>query len=232
MVSEVLDEKGNVANVTRTETEATLVAADERGYALRVESTIEVAGRRFASQPQVVKHGYYGEAPGETVTLKKLGAAELAIGGRAVLCEVRQVVFHGAEGERISTIHYSSEIPPYQLRRETVLAGQTEDQRQTTLVETVALDLPQKVLGQLQPAAFLKTTRKSPLGTKVTVEVHSDEVPGGVVSHSANETDASGRIVRRSTLELIDYAVGGHPPEADPVTRRRRFSRNRQRGMD
>src|SRR5687768_11687188 len=51
VVTETLDDKGEVANVTRTETRTTLVAADERGYSLRIESTVEVAGKRFASQP-------------------------------------------------------------------------------------------------------------------------------------------------------------------------------------
>ena len=32
-------------------------------------------------------------------------------------------------------------------------------------------------------------------------------MPGGVVAHWASETDHSGRVVRRSTLELIDYGL-------------------------
>ena len=66
----------------------------------------------------------------------------------------------------------------------------------------------------------------------MTVEVHCDSVPGGVVSHSSGDTDANGKTIRRSTLELIDYAIGGHPATADPVTKRRMFNRSRPRRMN
>ena len=65
-------------------------------------------------------------------------------------------------------------------------------------------------------------------GIKVTLEVHVDDVPGGVISHSASETDAVGRTVRRSTLELLDYAIGGQEQSPDPAVRRR-FHRSRPR---
>jgi hypothetical protein len=221
VVTETLDANGQVASVTRTETRTTLLTADARGYKLRIESTVEVAGKRFAAQPQVVKHGYFGEPEGQSVEVKELGAAELQIDGRAVASDVRQATYESDGVKRTSTIHYSSDVSPYQLRRETVTEATAEVQRSTTLVETIALNLPQKVHGQVRPAAYLKTTRKTPQGTKVTVEIHCDDIPGGVVGHSANETDASSRVVRRSTLELIDYGIGGHAPTADPVTRRR-----------
>jgi hypothetical protein len=232
VVSETLDDKGIVANVIRTETRTTLVAADAQGYSLRIESTVEVAGKRFASQPQIVKHGYYGESAGQPVTVKKLADEELVIDGRSVPSEVRQATFAADGVTRSSKIYFSSKISPYQLRRETTTEGVPEEQGIKTTVETVALGLPQKVLSEVQPAAYVKTTRQSPQGTKVTLEVHCDNVPGGVVSHSSSDTDASGNTIRRSTLELIDYAIGGHPATADPTTRRRAFTRQRPRRMN
>jgi hypothetical protein len=221
VVSETLDENGTVAGVIRTETRTTLLSVDREGYSLRIESTVEVAGKRFASQPQIVKHGYYGETVGQPVTVKKLGEAEVTIDGRTVSSELRQARYDADGEKRVSMIYYSSRISPYQLRRETTTEGLPEDQGSKTTVETVALNMPEKVLGEIRTGAVVKTTRKSPQGTKVTLEVQCDHVPGGVVSHSASETDASGRTIRRSTLELIDYAIGGHPVDADPVTKRR-----------
>jgi len=229
VVSETLDERGIVANVIRTETRTTLVAADAQGYSLRIESTVEVAGKRFASQPQIVKHGYYGETAGQSVTVTKLADEELVIDGRSLPSEVRQATFEADGVTRVSKI-YSSRTSPYQLRRETTTEGLPQEQGVTTTVETVAIGLPQKVLNEVQPAAYMKTTRKGPQGTKVTLEVHCDNVPGGVVSHSSSDTDPSGNTIRRSTLELIDYAIGGHPATADPATRRR--ARQRPRRMN
>jgi hypothetical protein len=232
VVSETLDAKGNVANIIRTETKTTLIAVDNESYSLRVESTVEVAGKRFASQPQIVKHGYYGETAGEPVAVKRLADEEVLIGGRGVPSEVRQATFDADGVKRSSKIYYSSTVSPYQLRRETTTDGLPEDQAITTLVETVATGMPLKVLNDNQPVSYIKTTRKSPQGTKVTLEAHCDNVPGGVVTHTSSESDAGGQTARRSTLELIDYAIGSHPVTADPVTRRRPFSRPRPRRMN
>src|SRR4029453_8953040 len=176
---------------------------------LRIESTVDVAGKRFTSQPQLVKHGYYGESAGQAVMVKKLADEDVVIDGRSVPSEVRQATFEADGGTRTSKIYISRRVRPYQLRRETTTEGVPEDQTVRTTVETVAIGLPQKVLNEVYPAAYIKTTRKGPQGTKVTLEIHCDNVPGGVVSHSSSDTDASGKTVRRSTLELIDFALGG-----------------------
>ena len=221
VTSETLDDKGTVAAVLLTETKTTLLSVDRDGYSLRIESFVEIAGKRFASLPQIVKHGFYGETAGQPVTVKKLGDVEVTIDGQSVKSELRQASYEADGQRRVSTIHYSSTVPPYQLKRETTTEGLPEDQANLTTVDTIALNLPQRVLGGIQAGAVVKTTRSSPQGTKVTLEVHCENVPGGVVSHSASETDASGRTTRRSTLELIDYAIGGHPVDTDPVGRRR-----------
>jgi hypothetical protein len=218
--------------VIRTETKTTLVAADARGYSLRVESTVDVAGKRFTSQPQLVKHGYYGETAGQNVTVKKLDDEDLEIGGRTVPSEVRQATYEAEGVTRTSKIFISTRIPPYQLRRETTTAGVPDAQAVKTTVETVAIGMPHRVLSEVQAAAYVKTTRTSPQGSKVTLEVHCQNVPGGVVSHSASETDTAGSTIRRSTLELIDYGIGGHPTTADPVTRRRAHTRRAMRRMN
>ncbi len=231
MVSETLDANGQVANVIRTETRTTLVAVDDLGYSLRIESTVDVAGKRFASQPQIVKHGYYGESSGKPVAVKQLPGEDVVIGGRAVPSEVQEATYEAEGGTRTSKIYISKRVSPYQLRRETTTEGVQVEQAVRTTVDTVAIGMPQKVLNEIRPAAYMKTTRISPQGTKETLEVHCDNVPGGVVSHSSRDSDASGNTVRRSTLELIDFAVGGHPATADPVTRRRAH-RQRPRRMN
>jgi hypothetical protein len=227
VTSEVLDAKGQVANITKTETKTTLVHTDKTGYTLRFEVTVEVAGRRFASVPQTVKHGFNGETPGQPVTVKKLGDSQLAIDGRLVPCELRQSVVEADGVKRVSTIHYSSHIAPYQLRRETAPEDVPEEKRATTLVEIVALGLPQRVLDELATANYVKTTHKHPQGTKVTLEVQCDDVPGGVVSHWASETDLDGKTTRRSTLELIDYEIL-EPKTTDMSYGKRQWRRHRR----
>ena len=232
VVSETLDAEGRVANITMTETRTTLVASDASNYTLRIDTTVEVAGRRFASVPQLVKHGYYGESPGQPVSVKDLGESQLALDGRLVACELRQAVIESDGVKRVSKIHYSSTVPPYQLRRETTAEDVSDEKKTTTLVEIVSLDLPQRVVGEIKKASYVKTTHKQGAGTKVTLEVQCDDVPGGVVSHWASETDSAGKTIRRSTLELVDYEIPEPKKGELSYGRRRGFHRRAARRMD
>jgi hypothetical protein len=204
---ESLDDKGKVASITVTDTTTKLVAVDDSGFSLKADSTVTVAGQRIASTSPTTKYGFYGESAGQTPVVKRAADASLTIDGRAIPCEVRQVSLAGDSGKLISTLYYSSEFPPFVLRRETSLEGAPEEKHNATLVEVVALDLPQRVRGELKQASYIKTTQKLPKTTKVTLEVHCDDVPGGVVAHWASEADPAGRVVRRSMLELINYEV-------------------------
>jgi hypothetical protein len=219
--SESLDDKGHVVNVTTTETKTTLVAVDHASYTLRTDATVDVASRRVTTAAQTTKHGFYGETPGQAIDVKRAADASLTIDGRSIPCEVRQVTLAADSGKLISTLYYSDELPPFVLRRETALEAVAEEKRNSTLVEVVALDLPQRIRGELKQASYVKTTQKLPHGSKVTLEVHCDEVPGGVTAHWASETDESGRVVRRSTLELVEYSLPSPAGQPQPMLFRR-----------
>jgi hypothetical protein len=203
--SETLDTSGRVTNITITDTRTSLTAADANSYTLRSEISVDVAGRRIATTPKVAKYGYYGEPAGQGLSVKRLADAALAIDGRQIPCEVRQVAFESDGGKLASTLHYSADLAPFVLRRETKLEG--GEDRHSSLVEVVALDLPQRIRGELKQCSYVKTTQKLAQGQKVTLEVHCDDVPGAVAAHWASETDAAGRVVRRSTLELVGYGL-------------------------
>jgi hypothetical protein len=205
--SETLDEKGQLANTTRIETRTTLMAVDDASYSLRSDIIVDVAGRRISMTPQTARHGFYGEPAGRPLAIKELGEAPVTIDGRAIPCEVRQVAVEIDGGKLTSTLHYTSLVAPFVLRKETSLEVTADEKRNSSLVEVIALDLPQRVRGEIRPAMYVKTTQNLPQGKKVTLEVHCDDVPGGVVAHWASETDATGRVVRRSTLELLDYSL-------------------------
>ena len=54
----------------------------------------------------------------------------------------------------------------------------------------------------------IKTVHTQDKLITITDEVYCPDVPGGVIAHTSKTTDQAGDIVRRSTLELIDYAIG------------------------
>jgi hypothetical protein len=51
-------------------------------------------------------------------------------------------------------------------------------------------------------------------------------VPGGIVAHSSKELDADGHLIRRSTLEVVDY---GLEPDRRIFPRLHPFKRNGRR---
>jgi hypothetical protein len=218
---ESLDDKGHVTSVTTTETRSTLTSKDDSSYTLQTTANVDVASRRITGTPQTVKYGYYGEAAGQTLGIKRVGETSLTIDGRSIPCEVRQLVISGESGKQISSLFYTDQLPPFVLRRETSVEGAAEEQQNSSLVEVVALDLPQRIRGELKSASYIKTTQKLPRGSKVTLEVHCDDVPGSVTTHWASELDAAGRAVRRSTLELLDYGLPAAAGPSQPAVIRR-----------
>jgi len=230
--SETLDDKGRLLSTTRTDTRTTLLAADATSYTLRSDITVEVAGRRIAMTPQTARHGYYGEPAGKAVAVKLLGDEPVTIDGRAIDCEVRQIAVETDSGKLTSKLYYTSAVAPFVLRRESSLAAPAAEKRNSSLVEVIALDLPKQVRGEIKPCMFVKTTQNLPQGTRVTLEVQCDDVPGGVVSHNSSETDVAGRVVRRSTLEILDHGLPVVMGKAVPLPRRPHRAKAAARRME
>lgn len=232
--SQALDEKGQVLSESITDTRTTLTAVGPESYTLQTEVTVEVASRWITSLPQVTRHGFYGETPPQAVSVRRLPDAPLTIDGRTVNCQVRQVVLASEGGKLIHTLHLAEQVAPFVLRRESTLEnGQGEEKRRTALIEVVALDLPFRIGGELRSASLIKTTQFLPRGTKTTFEIHCLDVPGGVAAHWATETNGSGKVIRRSTLELIDfYTPSGEEEGFSPGAFRRHRTNKTMRRVD
>lgn len=229
--TDTFDEKGQFTGKSVTETLTTLEAVTDRDFTLRVEVTVDVAGKRFSSQPQVIRQGYYGEAEGQKVQVRKVGEGNLTLSGRVIPCEVREVVINGGEAKRVTTVHYSDRIAPFFLKRESVTTdAEGKPANYQSQSEVVMLDMPCKIFDETKNVFHVKTVQKQPKATVTTLEVQCESVPGGVISHSLREEDDKGRTLRRSTLELIDFGYGSPNDDPSALTRRPRlFQRNRSR---
>lgn len=230
--TETIDEKGNISNLSTTETVTTLTDVGDAFYTLRVEVKVDVAGKKFNAQPQYIRHGYYGEQEGQTVAIKKVGDATYAVNGVSLPVTIEEVVINGENSKRVMTIQRSEKAPLFALRRD-CKATDAEGKvvQYTTSVEALALNMPQLILSEIHDASFVKTVHKQGKNTVVTVEVDCPSVPGGVVSHSLREEDEMGRVIRRSTLELLDYGTGDGAGPDSAAGRRRIFHRSRARNL-
>ena len=140
------------------------------GVSLLIDVAVEVGGKQFETQPQVVKQGFHGElrVPGMVVT--NLGPAQVTVQGRKINCQVEKVEVADAACRTATKIYYSDEVEPYVLRKESIKIDREGKILAQTTVEVTALDVLQDVLtdkhGRVdrRRASCVKAVLKTPRG--------------------------------------------------------------------
>jgi hypothetical protein len=208
VVTETLDEDGQVVSTTTTDTKTTLLDIDNEGVTLEIQTCTEVAGKRFEAEPQTIKQSFHGELFGPDLTLKSPVASQVVIDGVKVPCHSQEVDSVAPTGKTKTTIYYSLTLAPYILKRESTT---TDPEGKSVLcgtnVEILMLNMPVRLKsdGGMRNGIYVKTVHKSPKSVVTSWATVLPEVPGGVVAGSTREVDGTGRMVRRSILELSDY---------------------------
>jgi hypothetical protein len=226
VVTETLDEHGKVVDTTTTFTTTTLQATDGPGVlVLRTEAVVEVSGKRLEAQPSLVRQGLHGETAGDKVSILPMTTGEIEIQGRKIPCKIVQVQTSGPNGATVAKTWFSPALAPYVLRRESRTTDATgKSVLSETILQVTAMHVPCDLVPNSDGASQVLVTTTHPKGKTVTKALTSTDVPGGVICHTAEEFDANGRLIRRSTLTLIDYDV---TPKKD---RSGLFNRLRARG--
>lgn len=216
IVTETLDDAGQVVATSTTDTKSTLVERGIESYALRLETLVEVSGKKVPSQPQVVKLGYAGENLGEQLSYCNMGDANVSIDGRKIRCAVQEVEVLGAGKKLVSLVRYADSIAPFVLHRRTTqtdLAGPSSPQE--TEFDVIALDMPFKIGGVLRNTAHTRQVQRSLRGTTVTLSIVSLEVPGELLSQASKKVDEQGHLTHRSSLEIVGYYAAPQPTAAE-----------------
>jgi hypothetical protein len=230
VISEELDPQGNVKSTRKTVTRSTLEEVDAQGYTLKLEVSVTVAGKEFASPARYVRFTFTGEAEEGQISIENLAPSTVKIAGTEIPSRVQRIVANGGATKRISTVHYNSEHAPFVLKRETIsLDAKTKSRLGETIVEVLATSVQRMVLSRRRLVAEIKTVRTHSAGRSQTLEWYSPEIPGAVVAHESQEFDAEGTLVARSRLELLEYSISDGR-ESRPLPRLFRFwRRNRLR---
>jgi hypothetical protein len=222
IVTESLDENGHVIGSNTTDTKTTLTGVDRDGVTLEIQASMEVAGKRFQGEPQTVKQGFHGESSDARLAPVQPADAAVVIEGRKIPCTVQQWETAGSNESTVTTLYCSATVSPYVLKRQTVVRdAEGKNVISETLTEVTALDMPVRVKNEIRNGYYLRTVHRNGKGTVTTLAVALADVPGGVFSHSLKEVDPSGRLVRRSTLELIDYNTDPEKERTGMFNRRR-----------
>ncbi len=223
IVTKTLDEKGTVTTTSTTNTTCGLLRIEDGGCTLKIDRTMEVAGKVLDAKPQEVWRGFNDEKEGETSTWRKNGPGAVVIDGESVPCDVYEVETAMENQSRTTKVYYSAHRAPFVLKREIISTDGTDKPPLVqTVEEVVATDLPYSTRSGVLLTSIVKTVRKHAQGTTITTALHCDQIPGGIVSYTLKELDASGRVIRRSTLELIDY---GFSTDRRPFPNRGRLRR-------
>ncbi len=208
IVTENFDSGGRVTSASVTDTKTTLKEAGPAGFMLQIESTVELEGKRIVSQPQQVAQHYNGALTGQTAQSRVLGTEAVTIDGKSYPCRVYHYEIAGTGQKSITRTHYSSEVAPHVLRRETTaLETATNSTISRVLVEVKELNVPHTACGQVHVAARMRVAQKHAKGTETTDALSSLRVPGGVIWHDSTLVDAAGNKLSQSKLELVDYHV-------------------------
>ena len=231
IITETLDESGNVTSRISTDVRSTLTHVLAGGATVRITVNVDAGGRRFETAPQTVQHGYYGEKPEQQVEVKDLGPATLTVDGRDYSVRWREASFQAGGQKTVTKLCQCDAQAPFVLKRQTQVIDPTNPavERQET-EEVLAVDMPYRVGSEIKPVSFERSTQKTAQGSTVTVDVTSVEVPGGLVNRTVKELDSQGHLVRRRTVELVDFKTVDD--DDVPQWRSRRWRRRHQRQMD
>ncbi len=211
IVTENYDAEGNPTDGSLTDNKTTVTDVTPERVTLQVEVTVEVAGQTFPSQPQVIEQGYAGETLGKIAPARTLEPQTLTIDGREVRCEARELDISGGVTKEQTVILFAAGHEPAILRRQSTLreAGDGKELQEITS-QVMSLHMIRHLVQQEKPQGvyLVRTNQKNDRGTTITWSWHAPEVPGEVVDECSHKTDAEGRVMRRTTLELIGYGLG------------------------
>lgn len=200
--------EGGQNSISVTETRATLQEVADWGVTIQVEVMVEVAGKRFRAEPQLVKQGFHGDLFAEDTKVTRLGKQDLKVQDQAVPCELVQVDSAGPNYRVSTKLAFSRTVQPYVFHRESVRSDLTGAKlMEKSQTEVTVLDMPIRIGSQVLAGSQTRTIQTSPRGKVVTLTLTSVDVPGGVVCQTSRESDENDRLLRRTTLELIDYGL-------------------------
>ncbi len=185
ITTEGLDEAGRVASSSTAETMTTLRGIDAEGVTLDVEACVQMSGKQFEPDPQSLRQGYHGESLNPRPKIKELAAGQVVVEGRKIPCRVFQLERVGQGGKTVTTVHYSSMVAPYVLRRESTTTDPDGKTLSETNAEVMAVNMPFKTGGDTKDASLIRTVQRQPAGSVLTWAFSSASVPGGIVCTAA-----------------------------------------------
>ena len=205
ILTDLVDEAGNITSTVRRETTTRLLEANETDFILGVESTVQIGEQKVNHSNHKIKRNINVKGEGFS---KTVDTGTLKIGEQEFNVEIQLVTLQTKQGKRVSRLTFCKDTMPHVLKRVTTFYDKKAMPVYTTTSQVTSFDVKRDILGEEQTVCRIVTNHSENGTTSVTNEIYCAKVPGGIVSQKIIEKNADDQIVRRTTLELIDYAIG------------------------
>jgi hypothetical protein len=191
------------SSTTVARTRVTRVGANS--FSLCVSSTVEVAGREFAAEPQTFTRAVAPQVDSSEV----VGQETVLIDGREYPVQIIEFVSTNGAQQEANKLLFCRDTTPQMLKRVTRTRDSANpDAVVETTVTVTQLNKMADILGELK-CTWAATTVINMRDKTVTIrEVNCADVPGELVSQITEEHDANGVLVARKELELVGYGIG------------------------
>jgi hypothetical protein len=188
-----------------SETRSTLATADDNAVTLHIQASLEIGGKKFDGAPQTLHEPLPGESSDQS-TFVELGEEVVVVQGRQHHCTVQQSETVVDGRKRIIKTWLTPNIAPYVLRKLTTTRNATTNEVVSeTQMEVVSLSVERRILARLRPVAEVRIVERHDRGQTRAHAFCCPDIPGGIVSQTAEEFDAEGKLLRRTNIELVDF---------------------------
>ena len=218
ITTETFDEKGELFGRSVTSQKEILKAVTADSYALDVQATVDVSGKRIEGPWNTRVLRLTTDRPGPVFSTTRQADQLLALNVGEVSCQIWDVQYTEEGHNLVDRIYYSPEEYPYILQRE---VSERADDSPVELppldsTTTVAHAIPFVLDGRFISCTSQQVVRRLEKGNTQTLTLMSSEVPGGEVNSASTDFDSSGRRIRWSVLKLVAYgdnsnaSISGH----------------------
>jgi hypothetical protein len=225
ITTETFDATGKSLGVSITTETETLGEVNDGHYALESQSEVEVGGSKLRGPTRQHVLQMITNSADERTEAVEQPAEQINLDGRAIPCSVWRVKVARSDRQLVYDVYYNESVWPFVLRRDVVeKASNDAEPLSTTRESVVRSQVPVVLDDRIVTGAHILSTTETPAGRTERFEIHSRDVPGGLVSKATTEWDAEGHRIRWSTTELFDY--GTETRERRPLRRILRRGRN------
>lgn len=227
VTTETFEPNGQSLGLSVTSETETLGEVKDERYALRSQSVVEVGGQALRGPDREHQLQLLTDTADDTIDAIPQPPAQINLDGRAIPCSVWRLTVKRHDRQVVHDVYYSGEVWPFVLRRE---VAETSTQDASTPLSTmhasvVRSQVPVTIDGRIVMGAHFQSITETPAGRTERLEVHSDAVPGGLISRATTEWDAQGHRIRWSTTELVEFGMVAQ--ERRPLRRFLRRGRDR-----